>query len=126
MTLTNTYLRIMDKGSNSKSPDDHWLQQLNQILEKNLSNDSIGIKDLAQAMNMSESTFLRKVKRLTGVTPIQYLQELRLIKGKQLLEQGNNYSISKIAWMVGYKDVRSFSRLFKKRFGYQPSQRKNT
>lgn len=103
--------------------DQHWLQQLNHVIECHLNSELLTVPILAQKFNMSESTFFRRVKQLTGFPPIGYIQELRLLKGKQLLDaSGSRVSIARIAKSVGYKDVRSFSRLFKKRFGCHPSK----
>lgn len=61
------------------------------------------------------------MKRLTGLSPVQYLQEVRLDKARQLLENRTYDSIAKVADKVGYNDARSFSRSFKQRFGKLPS-----
>jgi AraC-like DNA-binding protein len=71
---------------------------------------------------MSESTLLRQVKRLTGLSPVQYLQEARLNEARRLLEAKRFKSVSQVASAVGYENVRSFSRTFKKRFGKIPSK----
>lgn len=104
-----------------KGTEQAFLKQLNQLIEANLDNDTFTVYTLAQHLNMSESTLLRKVKQLTRLTPIQYIQEFRLNRGMELLESKHYSSIVKVAYMVGYKDLRSFSRLFKKRFGKYPS-----
>jgi AraC-like DNA-binding protein len=71
---------------------------------------------------MSESSLLRKLKQLTGLSPQQYIQELRLNRAYELLDNStNNYSVQQIALQIGYKDTRSFSRAFKNRFGKLPS-----
>lgn len=104
-----------------KKMESKWIIQFNNYLEANLSNASLNVPHLAKVYNMSEATFLRKFKQRTGMTPVQYIQEFRLQKGKQLLES-KKYTIAKAATAVGYKDYRSFSRLFKQRFGFSPSE----
>lgn len=71
---------------------------------------------------MSESTLLRQLKCLTGLTPQQYLQEVRLAEARRLLENRVYDSISRVASEVGYRDVRTFSRNFRTRFGRLPSE----
>ena len=65
---------------------------------------------------------LRQLKRLTGLSPIQYLQEVRLAEARRLLENRAYNSIAQVASKVGYDDARSFSRSFRQRFGKLPSE----
>jgi len=101
--------------------DQKWLEAFEGFVQKNLSNDFISVPFLAKQFTMSESTLLRKLKRLIGLTPIQYLTEIRLEKAKQLIENRTYNSIAKVAYQIGYADVNSFSRAFKRRYGKQPS-----
>ncbi len=71
---------------------------------------------------MSDSTLLRQLKRLTGLSPVQYLQEIRLNEARSILEQGTPVSISTLASQVGYTDARSFFRSFRNRFGKLPGE----
>ena len=102
--------------------DQEWLQAFEAFAKKNLSEVTLNIPRLAQEFAMSESTLLRQLKRLTGLTPVKYLQELRLDLARQLMENHNQMSVQKVASEIGYQDVRSFSRVFKKRFGVSPSE----
>ena len=77
---------------------------------------------LAQEFMMSQSTLLRQLRRLTGLTPVQYLLEMRLNKARQLLEDRTYDSLAKVAAESGYSDLRSFSRSFRLRFGKLPSE----
>lgn len=98
-----------------------WLEGFESYVQGNLSSDILSVPVLADEFAMSESTLLRQLKRLTGLTPLQYLQEMRLDKARQLLENRTYNSIAKVAYEVGYADARSFSRTFKSRFGKLPS-----
>ncbi|MCB0586493.1 MAG: helix-turn-helix domain-containing protein, partial [Phaeodactylibacter sp.] len=101
--------------------DRKWLETFEDYVGENLSNDTLTVSFLAQEFAMSESTLLRQLKRLTGLTTNQYLQEIRLNKARQLLENATYTTISQVAAEVGYGDARSFSRTFRKRFGKLPS-----
>lgn len=103
------------------SEDLAWLENFEAFVRKNLSKNTLAVPLLAHAFAMSESTLLRHLKRLTGLTPQQYLTEMRLHVARQILESGDARSIAKVADSVGYVDVRSFSRSFKGRFGQLPS-----
>ncbi|MBK8563117.1 MAG: helix-turn-helix domain-containing protein [Saprospiraceae bacterium] len=101
--------------------DRDWLESFEAFVQKNISNEMLAIPFLANEFTMSESTLLRQLKRLTGLSPVQYLQEVRLDKARYFLENRSYDSIAKIASKVGYGDVRNFSRSFKQRFGKSPS-----
>lgn len=101
--------------------DQAWLEKFEFYVRKNLDSDVLTIPALSEAFAMSESTLLRQLKRLTGLSPLQYIQEMRLNEARSLLEQGTPLPISALASRVGYANARSFSRSFKKRFGKLPS-----
>lgn len=105
-----------------RGKDHQWLEAFEDYVRENLSRDIISVSFLAQEFAMSESTLLRQLKRLAGLTPNQYLQEMRLDQARRLLENRTYNSISKVASEVGYTDARSFSRSFRKRFGKLPSE----
>ena len=101
--------------------DRAWLENFEAHAQKILSDDAFNIPLLAHEFAMSHSTLLRQLKRLTGLSPVQYLQEMRLDHARHLLENRIHDSIAKVASEVGYADARSFSRSFKQRFGKLPS-----
>ncbi len=106
-------------------PEREWLEGFEAYRRKNLSSDLLSVSALAQTFAMSESTLLHQLKRLTGLSPIQYLQEMRLDEARHLLENRSYDSITKVASKVGYEDARSFSRSFKQRFGKSPFHPQN-
>lgn len=103
-------------------PDREWLEAFENYVQKHLASDTLSISWLAKEFAMSESTLLRQLKRLTGLSPLQYIQEVRLDKARQLLETRACNSIIQVASLTGYNDARSFSRGFKQRFGKLPSE----
>ena len=105
-----------------ESEDEEWLDRFENYLQQNLSSDILNVPMIASEFAMSESTLLRQLKRLTGLTPAQYLLEMRLDHARRVLETGDFHSIAQVASDVGYTDSRSFSRSFKKRFGKLPSE----
>ena len=102
--------------------DEEWLQKFETYVNEHLAKDYLTMSFLAQEFSMSESTLLRQLKRLTGLSPKHYLQEVRLAKALRLIEAGTNTSITRIAADVGYANIQSFSRVFKQRFGKSPSE----
>lgn len=101
--------------------DRKWLETFEAYTKKNLSSDTLNIPRLAMEFAMSESTLLRQLKRLTGLSPVAYLQEMRLNEARHLLENRQYDSIARVASKVGYSDLNHFGRSFKQRFGKTPS-----
>ena len=102
------------------SEDQVWLAEFEKLVQHHLANETLTVSFLAQEMAMSESSLLRQVKRLTGLTPKQYLQEVRLDAARYFLKKRTYRTIAKVADQVGYSRPRTFSRSFKKRYGKSP------
>ena len=80
----------------------------------------ISLNKLASVACMNNAYFLREFKKYFGTTPHQYIMLLRLATAKRLLET-TAQSITEICFAIGYSDVSSFSKLFKKKFAITPA-----
>jgi AraC-like DNA-binding protein len=78
------------------------------------------VKEIAEYCAMSEYHFYRCFKEAYQQTPNQYLTQKKLHMAKELLQQ-TSHSVSQIALMCSYPDVFTFSKAFKRFFGYPPS-----
>ncbi len=105
-----------------REKDKAWLEAFETYVKENLTSHLMTVPSLARHFAMSESSLLRQLKGLTGLTPVKYLQEIRLAKARILLENQTYDSIARVAKEVGYSDARTFSRSYKKRFGKLPSE----
>ena len=79
------------------------------------------LNELAGKHNLTERTLIRRFKHACGFTPLQYLQRIRLERARKLLET-THAPIESIVNQIGYEDLSSFSRLFKKNTSLSPSQ----
>ena len=104
-------------------PDEDIIQA--QIWLQDNYAQEIKFQDIAQQHGMSMRNFSRRFKNATGVTPLAYLQNIRIRTAKDLL-QTSNLSISEIIFKVGYHDQAHFTQLFKKQHGTTPSQYRTT
>ncbi len=87
--------------------------------------EPITLEALAEQENLSKQTLIRKFKACTGLTPMQYLANVRLNESKILLRD-TSLNISQIAQACGFENVYYFSNFFRKSTGVSPSQyRKN-
>jgi signal transduction histidine kinase/ligand-binding sensor domain-containing protein/AraC-like DNA-binding protein len=98
-----------------------WLRKLESTLILNIGNTSCTAEVFAGQMLMGRTAFFQEVKRLTGLTPNQYIQEARLLEAKRLLELRVHSSFSSVVAAVGMKSESYFSLLFRQRFGVAPT-----
>jgi AraC-like DNA-binding protein len=79
------------------------------------------VEELGKDVGMSRSNLFRKIKAITGQTPIEFIYFVRLKRSMELLLE-RKLNVSEIAYEVGFKNPSSFSKSFKKQFGKSPSQ----
>ncbi|MGI6279246.1 MAG: helix-turn-helix domain-containing protein [Acutalibacteraceae bacterium] len=90
-------------------------------IKNNYRSSALTVSDAAREAFVSEVFFRRILKRETGMSPIKYINHLRIEAAKELL-LGNYYSVSEIAYMCGFSDVKYFSHVFKQMTGMTPTQ----
>lgn len=80
-----------------------------------------GLLELARMAGLNDYKLKLGFKELFGTTVFGYVRALRMNEARSLLEQGK-VNVSEAAWMVGYHNLSHFSQLFRKTFGYNPSE----
>ncbi|WP_025146527.1 hybrid sensor histidine kinase/response regulator transcription factor [Pedobacter jeongneungensis] len=131
--LINQRKKITDKliqGKKTRIPgpneivithtDELFLKKIILFLEERMMEADFNIDDIAELMNMGRSTFYKKLKSLTTLTPVEFVSEIRIKRAKQYLDSGE-YNISEIAYMVGFKNAKYFSTCFKEHLHLTPS-----
>ncbi|WP_340113195.1 helix-turn-helix domain-containing protein [Maribellus mangrovi] len=109
---------------NQKSIDDqHFLKQLESIVEYNLKNEKFGVAQLAEAMDLSRSALHRHLKRLTQKSVSQYIREQRLQKALEMLSQDGK-TVAEISYEVGFSSPAYFNHCFHEHYGYPPGESK--
>jgi len=110
-----------DRRHPAASESLEWVRGLKQAVEQHMEDEAFGVDQLAKIMLMGRSSFFAEVRRLTGMTPNQYVLEARLIRARYLMETQPELSLRKIIQRVGLKDEGHFVKSFKKRFGNAPT-----
>lgn len=105
--------------------DRKFIEKLNKILERNISNPDFDVRMFANEMAMSRSSFYTKMNDTLGESPNKYLRSFRLNKASELL-LNSEYSIEQVANMVGIPDASYFTHLFKTEFGITPKMFKTS
>lgn len=107
-----------------QSHPDEDIIQIQLWLQENYG-AKIKFTELAKKFEMSTRTLNRRFKNAAGITPIEYVQKIRIDTAKELV-QTTNLSISEVMFKTGYHDHAHFLRLFKKHHGLTPSQYRTT
>lgn len=114
--------QVSDTTDSTNLDDNNWLVEVEKMALQTIRalDGNFNLPDLAQALNLSERQFRRNIKNLVGLTPNQYLRELRLKVAKDYLEQKRFNSVQKVAQSVGFTTANHFSKLYEERYGKKP------
>ena len=96
-----------------------FITRFKEVVEKRLADSDISVEDLAADMNLSRVQLYRKVKNLTGSSPVELLRTTRLNRAYQLLLTTDK-SVSEVAYDVGFTAPSYFTKCFKEEFGMLP------
>ena len=100
--------------------DQTQVDKIDSYIEENIGSN-ISVDDMADLLGCSKFYFLREFKKLIGVTPYQYLMNIRLEKARTALSSGS-VNIAVTAYELGFNDQSHFTRAFKNHFGMTPGQ----
>ena len=102
-----------------------FLARVDEILAEHISDERFGVTELAEAMHMSRSNLLRKIKKHSNQSVSQYIREARLKKGMEMLHE-TTLTVSEISGEVGFDSTSYFIKCFRELYGYPPGEaRKN-
>lgn len=87
------------------------------IIENNIGNTSFGIPNLVEALSITERTLYRKIKTHSGLTPNQFIREIKLLYVHNLVEQDKFTSLNQLTKKVGFKNTSHLQKIYKERFG---------
>lgn len=100
--------------------DKTFVGRLRTAIQDNLGDSDFSVERLGEEIGLSRVQLYRKVKALTGQTPVELLRKARLTKARQLLEKTEK-SVSEIAYEVGFTSPSYFNKCFKDEFDINPS-----
>jgi class 3 adenylate cyclase/TolB-like protein len=98
-----------------------FISNITGIIEQNVDDEQFGVSELAEAVNMSRSNLLRKIKKHTGLSASQFIRQVRLEIGMDLLKEGS-FTVSEISWKVGFGSTSYFIKCFREHYGYPPGE----
>ncbi|MCB0619258.1 MAG: helix-turn-helix transcriptional regulator, partial [Saprospiraceae bacterium] len=84
-------------------------------------NEQFSVSELAYRLAMSERHLQRRIRELTGLSPVMYIRQVRLQKARVLLETREYQTVAEVSFAVGFATPAYFSKLYKDAFGKSPS-----
>ena len=102
--------------------DQKFLDKVISIIEHNMKKAiDIDVNTIAREVGMSKSSFYRKIKLITDLSPVEFVKNIRLKHAYELLEKGET-SLESVAYSTGFSSAKYFSTCFKEQFGITPTE----
>ena len=105
----------------AESYDEKLLYKVTKIIEDKVSDFNFNVNALCELMNINNKQLYRKLKQLTGQTPVDYIKSIRIKKASMLLKQ-KKFTVSEVMYMVGFSNHSYFSKCFHEQYGKTPKQ----
>jgi len=102
--------------------DKAWIDELEQLIIDSLNFQRLNVEELANKVNLSPRQLRRRLKSITGLSPIQFIKEVQLSTARNELEEGVVHSLADVAYKCGFAHQTTFSTEFKARFGKTPKE----
>lgn len=103
----------------TSNPQSAFISRFKKVVEEHLDNSDLSVEDLSAEMHLSRVQLYRKVKALTGFSPIDLLRKARLARAYTLLAD-DELSVSEIAYRTGFSSPSYFTKCFKDEYGIVP------
>ncbi len=100
--------------------DQEFVDNLVRVVKRNYANPNFDVSSMAGEMKISDRQLQRKVKSLTGRSPVQYLRDFRLDRSLSYLREG--VPVGETAKVIGFSSHTYFTSCFRAQFGITPQQ----
>lgn len=117
--VINTIWEIEPVETNDTPEPSIFITRFKEVVEARLADSDVSVEDLAADMNLSRVQLYRKVKAISGSSPVELLRTARLKRGYQLLLTSDK-SVSEVAYEVGFTAPSYFTKCFKDEYGMLP------
>ena len=110
-----------DEAKDAADPDSRFMADFGRVVRERMSDSSLSVETISSALGLSRVQMYRKVKQLTGQSPVEIIRITRLKKAERLLKT-TQMTVSEISYDVGFSSPSYFSKCFKDYFGVQPGE----
>lgn len=107
--------------ADSPPASSEFLHQVKSVIDQNMANEQFGVSELADALHMSRSNLLRKVKKESNLSVSQLINQVRLSRSMELLRT-SSLNVSEVAHEVGFNSTSYFIKCFREYYGYPPGE----
>lgn len=114
-----------DEAKDAADPDSRFMADFGRVVRERMSDSSLSVETISSALGLSRVQMYRKVKQLTGQSPVEIIRVTRLKKAEHLLKS-TKMTVSEISYDVGFSSPSYFSKCFKDYFGCQPGEMRET
>ncbi len=111
---------IEPKPIEAESVSEKQLAKIAKIVEENISDPDLNVTQLCEKADIPNKQLYRIIKKLVGLSPLDYIRKVRLQKAAMLLGQ-HRFTVSEVCYMVGFKNPSYFAKCFTEHFGVKPS-----
>lgn len=103
--------------------DNDFMKKVIEFVHDNIDNSSLNVEMLSSHLYLSRSQVYRKVKNLTGLSPIEFIRRVRLERARTMLKNDKNLNVNEVAHKVGFLSASYFTVCYKKQFGELPKRK---
>lgn len=98
------------------------IERARNVVLENIDETEFAVDDLARALMVSKRQLYRFMQLHTGLTPLKFINEIRLQEARRLLEEGLCNTVKEVSYSIGFMSTRHFSKNYSTRFGKKPSE----
>ena len=109
------------KPITAETANEKLLAKIAKTIEENISDPDLNVNSLCEKLGLDQKHLYRLIKKYMNTAPLDYIRRVRLQKAAVLLSQ-RRFTVSEIAYMVGFKTPSYFAKCFQAQFGVKPSQ----
>ncbi len=103
-----------------ESADARLLAKVTAAIEQNIADSEFNVTRLQETLGLGSKLLYRKVKQITGKTPVEFIRHIRMQHAASLLRKGK-FTVSEVMYMVGFSNSSYFSKCFQKTYGITPA-----
>lgn len=111
-----------DPQAQSGANNNEFMRKFLDTIDKNISNSDLSVEDIGAEMCLSRVQLYRRVKSMTGKSPVEIIREERL-KRANILLQDSSLTVSEVAYRVGFSAPSYFAKCYKDYYGKSPSEK---
>jgi CheY-like chemotaxis protein len=117
----NPVLTVNDQQKRYTKEEQTFILNCKSIIDDNINNGMLNVSFMAEQMQMGYSSFYKKIKSITGLSVMEFINDYRIFKAVQLFKDGET-NVTNVAEKCGFNDASSFRAAFKNKMGMSPKQ----